>query len=93
MVGWRLERQVCSWLNLQNGAPEVGLNARQRLSIIGLEAQHDDRRRVGRPRQPETVGILDSYAVDRDHLLRAFEVRLRTQPLDQLEVLGFPVFI
>ncbi len=34
--------------------------------VVGFEAQHDDRRRVRRPREPEAVGVLDAQAVDAD---------------------------
>ena len=64
------------------------LDARQRLGRVPFEAQHDDRCRVRRPRQPEAIRPLGAHTVDRDHLLRALELRLRLETFDQRKVLA-----
>jgi hypothetical protein len=54
-------------------AAEIRLDAFECRRVVGLEAQHDHRRGVRRPRQAEAVGVLDAQAVDGDDLARVGE--------------------
>src|SRR6266702_6384320 len=78
-----LKRQSCVRLDGEQHAPEFGLDALQARLVVGLEAQDDDRRGVGRAREPEAVRVLDPQPVEPDHLGRARERSALLQSLDQ----------
>ena len=69
-------------------APELGLDPLERSLVVGLEAQHDHRRRVGAAREAEAVRILDAQAVDADHVGRAGKLRRLAELRDERVVLA-----
>ncbi|ABA49073.1 hypothetical protein BURPS1710b_3142 [Burkholderia pseudomallei 1710b] len=83
------ERQVRVRLRRLQRAPEIVLDPRERRVGARLEAQHDHGRRVRRTRETEAVRILDAQTVDRHDLVRAVELRVGAQLVDQLHVLAF----
>ena len=70
---------------LGQGSRELGLDARQRGIVIGFETHHHHRRGVGRARQAEAVGVLDTHAVDLVDLACAFERRVGADLVEQRE--------
>src|SRR5690348_18408328 len=85
----RPERQDDAGLDRGEHAAELALDARKSLRVIGLEAQHDDRRGVRCAGEAEAVGIFDTQPVDADDGDGAREIRLVAQPRDQRMLLAF----
>ena len=54
-----LERQFRIRFSRKQNPPEFGFDAIEARLVLGFEAQHDHRRRVRRPREPESIGVLD----------------------------------
>ena len=73
--------------------PEPLLDTLQRGGIVGLEAQHDDRCRVGRAGQAEAVGKFDAHAVDGDDFLGAVELAGIFLPLYRAFMIGIGALI
>jgi len=54
-----LERQFRIRFSRKQNPSEFGFDAIEARLVLGFEAQHDHRRRVRRPREPESIGVLD----------------------------------
>src|SRR5947207_16030175 len=69
----RLVRQRRIRLERLQRGPKIPLDALQGGEVVGFEADHDQRRSVGGPGEPEAVSILHPHAVDGEHPLGARE--------------------
>src|ERR671939_164241 len=74
-----LIRQRRIGLERLQGAAEFALDALERRLVVRFEAQHDHRRGVGSPGEPEAVLVLDAHAINRKHPLGAWEGLRRLQ--------------
>ena len=54
-----LERQFRIRFGRKKNTPEFGFDAIKARLVLRLEAQDDDRRRIRRAREPESIGVLD----------------------------------
>src|SRR5690349_14145367 len=70
-----LERKLGVRLCGQQHPPELRLDAVEPPLVVRLEAQHDHRRSVRGARESESVRILDTQAVETDHLGGAWKRR------------------
>src|SRR5690348_11083752 len=82
-------RQRDAGLHFREHAAERFLDPFERLRVVGLEAQHDHRRRVRRAREAEAVRILDAQTIDADDVVGTGEIRDFGKPLDQRMLLAF----
>lgn len=78
---------LCIGLDLAQQNQHLGLNALQRRLGVTFKAQHQYRRGVGRPDQPETIGPVHPQAIDDENffhwtnILSAHENQYFTMPV------------
>src|SRR5687768_1378887 len=82
------ERQFQIRIEREQLAAEHVLDARQNLLVVGIEAQHEDWRRVGCAHETPAVRPVRTHAVDRRHA-RTFETRALAEAFDEAIVLAF----